>query len=175
MEAAGLSLVTAFDYVWDRFRSRVNGLTDDEYFWQPVPDCWTIRPDSTGRWVMDGASMGPDADLDPMPVTTIAWRIGHLAGSAVAGFTQRLFGGDAPGELPRYASEVPDYLDACYGPWRAAIGGLSSEQWGELLGPAWGPYATATKFDLSVHVFDEVVHHAAEVGLLRDLYGRLRS
>jgi hypothetical protein len=32
-----------------------------------------------------------------------------------------------------------------------------------------------TAFDLALHVFDEVVHHGAEVGLLRDLYVRLRS
>jgi hypothetical protein len=25
-----------------RLRPRLDGLTDDEYFWQPVPDCWTI-------------------------------------------------------------------------------------------------------------------------------------
>jgi len=43
------------------------------------------------------------------------------------------------------------------------------------LGPGWGPYATSTTFDLGLHVFDEVVHHAAEVGLLRDLYVGLRS
>jgi hypothetical protein len=91
---AGPSLITAFDFVWDRFTNRSSGLTDDEYFWEPVPGCWTLRPDSTGRWILDGATLGPDPDLDPHPVTTIA---------------------------------------------------------------------------------DEVVHHAAEVGLLRDLYGRLRS
>ena len=26
----------------DQLRPRLSGLTDDEYFWQPVPDCWTI-------------------------------------------------------------------------------------------------------------------------------------
>jgi hypothetical protein len=29
--------------------------------------------------------------------------------------------------------------------------------------------------DLALHVLDEVVHHAAEVGLLRDLYVRRRQ
>jgi hypothetical protein len=172
---AGPSLITAFDFVWDRLTTRLIGLTDDEYFWEPVSDCWTLRPDSTGRWVLDGAGLGPDPDLDSMPVTTIAWRVGHLAGSAVGGFTERFFGGDGPGDLPRRASEVPDFLDASYGPWRAGMAGLSVDQWGDLLGPAWGPYAASTTFDLALHVFDEVVHHGAEVGLLRDLYVRLRS
>ena len=33
----------------DRIRSRVEGLTDDEFFWEPVPDCWTVRQDDRGR------------------------------------------------------------------------------------------------------------------------------
>jgi DinB superfamily len=170
---AGPSLVTAFDFAWDRFTSRLDGLTDDEYFWEPVAGCWTLRPDSTGRWILDGTGRAPSPDLDPMPVTTIAWRICHLAGSAVAGFTERFFGGDGPGELPRHASEVPDFLAASYGAWRDGMVGLTPEAWEQLLGPAWGPYATSTAFDLGLHVLDEVVHHAAEVGLLRDLYVRL--
>jgi hypothetical protein len=38
---------------------------------------------------------------------------------------------------------------------------------------AWaivGPYAESNTVDLALHVLDEVVHHGAEVGLLRDLY-----
>jgi hypothetical protein len=28
---------------WHRLRGRLDGLTDDEYFWEPGPDVWTIR------------------------------------------------------------------------------------------------------------------------------------
>ena len=176
MPGAGSSLITAFDFVWDRFTTRLDGLTDDEYFWEPVPGCWTIRPDSTGRWVMDGADLGPYPDLDPSPFTTIAWRICHLAGSAVGGFAERRFGARRTAdELPRHASELTDFLAQNYGAWRSGMAGLSAEAWEEPLGPAWGPYATSTTLDLALHVLDEVVHHAAEVGLLRDLYVRLRS
>ncbi|WP_018534897.1 MULTISPECIES: hypothetical protein [unclassified Streptomyces] len=53
-------------------RPRPAGLTDEEYFWQPVPDCWTVhagpgRPDQ-GRLTIDWACPAPD----PAPVTTIA-------------------------------------------------------------------------------------------------------
>jgi hypothetical protein len=174
--SCGGSLVTAFDFVWDRFTSRLEGLTDDEYFWLPAPGGWTIRPDTTGRWVMDGTDLGPYPDLDPTPITTIAWRICHLAGSALGGFAARRFGPDGVSEeLPRHASEVADFLAQSYGAWRAGMVALTAEQWDEPLGPGWGPYATSTTFDLGLHVFDEVVHHAAEVGLLRDLYVGLRS
>jgi hypothetical protein len=55
------------------------GLTDDEYFWQPVHGCWTIsrRGESkapvsfgAGEFTMDYAE--PPRDREP--VTTIAWR-----------------------------------------------------------------------------------------------------
>ena len=32
---------------------RLEGLTDEEYFWEPVPDCWSVRPDGSGGWTFD--------------------------------------------------------------------------------------------------------------------------
>jgi hypothetical protein len=29
-------LLTQFDYTWERLLTRLEGLTDDEYFWEPV-------------------------------------------------------------------------------------------------------------------------------------------
>ena len=45
------------------------------------------------------------------------------------------------------------------------------------LGADWSPNADSNTLDLAPHVLDEVVHHAAEVGLLRDLLriGRLSA
>ena len=45
---AGLS-----DAVWERMWRRFEGLTDEEYFWEPVPDCWSLRSGSDGRWTSD--------------------------------------------------------------------------------------------------------------------------
>ena len=41
------SLITAFDYVWERFTGR---LTDEEYLGEPVPGCWTLRQRLDGSW-----------------------------------------------------------------------------------------------------------------------------
>jgi hypothetical protein len=36
-------IVDQLEWHWQhQLRPRLDGLTDDEYFWQPVPDCWTI-------------------------------------------------------------------------------------------------------------------------------------
>jgi hypothetical protein len=58
------------------FRPRLAGLTDEEYFWEPVTGCWSIRPTARGRLMLDLEYPEPS----PPPVTTIAWRMAHIAG-----------------------------------------------------------------------------------------------
>jgi hypothetical protein len=68
------NLVSLSDYSFQRTRVRLEGLTDDEYLWEPVPDCWTIRLQPDGRYRADWA-----VPLSPTgPFTTIAWRLWHL-------------------------------------------------------------------------------------------------
>jgi hypothetical protein len=72
MSRAGL-LLAQMDEVYARLRERLEGLTDDECLWEPVPGCWTVHRDPSGAWVTDYA------DPDPAPFTTIGWRLVHLA------------------------------------------------------------------------------------------------
>jgi hypothetical protein len=170
MADVGNSLTKAFDYVWDRFLGRLEGLTDAEYFWEPVPGCWSVHRGADGRWAMDGG-LAPE----PTPVTTIAWRIGHI-GLALGGFADGLFG--AGTLLPQDVEPAPSaadaagFLQACYRPWREGIAAIGEPRWWQPIGPSFGPYAKDSTADLALHVFDEFVHHAAEVSLLRDLYLR---
>src|SRR2546427_2260763 len=60
-------------------RGRLDGLTEAEYFWQPVPGSWTLRHLPDGRWDADYAYPDPE----PAPFTTIAWRINHIASCKV--------------------------------------------------------------------------------------------
>lgn len=68
------NLLSLSDYSFQRTRARLEGLTDDEYLWEPVAGCWTIRPQSDGRYRADWAV--PLAGTGPF--TTIAWRLWHL-------------------------------------------------------------------------------------------------
>ena len=43
MADTGNSLTKAFDYVHARLLDRLAGLGDGEYFWEPVPGCWSVR------------------------------------------------------------------------------------------------------------------------------------
>jgi hypothetical protein len=178
MDGIGGSLITAFDYVWERLTGRLAGLTDAEYFWEPVAGCWSLRQDGDGRWRLDGAGGGGPAP-DPAPVTTIAWRLGHLGGLALGGFANRMFGDGtltpAGIAFPAGAAAVPAFLDEHYRAWRAGLAALGPGEWARPLGPSWRPYAESTAVDLALHVLDEVIHHGAEAGLLRDLYANRAS
>ncbi len=151
------------------------GMTDEEYRWEPVADCWTIRPVGEGSagadWIADWA----DPDPDPAPVTTIAWRCWHIAVDCLDGYSARRFG--ETGSTSRGRSWVRGWVAAeselqrswtVFRSGDAAIsddGGLF-----EQLGPTWGPYAEQTDLDLALHALREVTHHGAEIALLRDLY-----
>jgi DinB superfamily len=169
-------MAEVFDYVWHRFRSRLTGLEDAEYFWEPVADCWSVREAADGRWVIDGAggdvSAGPPPD--PAPVTTIAWRIGHI-GLTFIGFGDRLFDTGAIGlddvTMPGSAAAAVSFLERSYHTyWRDKFAEITADRWWQPIGPAFGPYGTNSTADLALHVLDEFSHHAAEIGLLRDLY-----
>src|SRR5438309_12065011 len=69
-------------------RTGLQGLTDDEYLWEPVTACWSVRPRSEQRTAPDEhrpeGDWGLDIeypDPDPPPLTTIAWRMVHMTGS----------------------------------------------------------------------------------------------
>jgi hypothetical protein len=175
MSEIGASLCTAFDGAWAHFTGRLEGLDDAEYLWEPVQGCWSIRENEDGRWRIDGAG-GHAPTPDPPPVTTIAWRVGHIAGMALGGFASQLFGdGSLTVErilFPGRAAEVSRFCDRSYRQWRDGIAAVDEERWWQPLGPRWHPYEESNTVDLALHVLDEVVHHGAEVGLLRDLYVR---
>lgn len=176
MSGQGRSIIGVFDFVWERLTARVAGLEDDEYYWEPVSGCWTLREDESGRLVLDGAG-GGGPPPDPVPLTTIAWRIGHICDLVLAGFAARIK--KLPdSELPRQpgnAADLPDYMDASYKLLRDWLVSVPEDSWPLELGPDWGPYAEASWLDLALHVLDELAHHGAEVGLLRDLYAQRGS
>ena len=53
-------LVDLSNHAWKRLRNRIEGLTDPEYLWEPVPGCWTIRQRADGVWRADWPLPPPD-------------------------------------------------------------------------------------------------------------------
>lgn len=165
-------VIEALDFVCSRISDRVEGLTVDEYLWEPAADGWSVRQRDDGGWEVDR----PAGEPSPAPVTTIAWRLWHIGSQCLAGFTARGLG-PWPLEVSgrEWYGDPGEALAAVAQAWRAFRAGLvrlgEDGMWREL-GPDWGPYATDTWAHLALHVMDELAHHGAEVALLRDLYLR---
>lgn len=160
-------LADQLDYHWQHaLRPRLEGLSDDEYFWQPVPDCWTVHRDGG----IDFTYPPPD----PEPVTTIAWRLAHIIVGVFAMRVHSHFGG-APTDYTswKYATDARtalQQLDDQYAAWTTGVDGLSEDQLWRPCGAAEGPFADYPFIALVLHINREVIHHGAEIALLRDLY-----
>src|SRR5882724_2632175 len=129
-------IVGQLEFYWDvHLRPRLDGLTDAEYFWEPVPGAWSLRH-VDGRWQADWAWPAPD----PTPVTTIAWRIVHLATHGLQNRAGAFFGEDRFGDaemndpvrfadeqLPGTADEAIAYFEACYRKWLDGISALDED------------------------------------------------
>ena len=83
-------VVDSLDQTWTQFDRRLSGLDQIEYLWEPVPGCWSVHDTGDGRAaVADWA----DPDPDPAPVTTIAWRMWHIAVDCLDSYSRRRFDG----------------------------------------------------------------------------------
>ena len=175
-------LVSQLEWHWEhQLRPRLDGLTDGEYFWQPVTGGWTIsrKGESTaplsvgaGEFTMDYA-MPPN---DPEPVTTIAWRLAHIVVGVFGMRNASHFGGPAASydtwDYAGTAAGALRQLDEGYAAWLKGVRGLGAAGLAEPCGPAEGPFAEFSMAALVLHIHREVIHHGAEISLLRDLYLR---
>ncbi|MEU8221466.1 DinB family protein [Kribbella sp. NPDC048915] len=177
----GVEVVEQIDEHWrSRLRPRLVGLTDDEYFWEPVEGCWTVsrRGESRAQWSFGSGEFTWDyGETDgPEPVTTIAWRIGHLS-SGFAQSNAKRFGGP-PTSLETFeyagtATEALQQLDEVYACWLDGVRRLGVDGFAQPQGPAAPPqFADLPMARLVLYSNIEIAHHGAEIYLLRDLYLR---
>jgi hypothetical protein len=160
-----------FDYVHDRIMARLEGLSEREYLWEPVADCWTLREGPDGLFRADAV---PDVEPVPAPVTTIAWRMWHIGSDCLLGYCERYLNDPRPEPdpciWPGTAAAGITALEAGWSRFRRDVEGLGDEGLLEAMGPHAGLYAKDSYLTLVLHALDEVAHHGAELGLLRDLY-----
>jgi hypothetical protein len=156
----------------DRLDRRMEGLTDEEYFWEPVAECWTVKPDvdRPGRWTYE-YDFAPPA---PAPVTTLSWRLVHITADNLI-YWEHAFG---PGVRNFPDLPVPSTAAAALEAWRASrqpvtewLAGASDADLADLHPSHLGDPRTAA--EVITILLDEQIHHGAEIALLRDLYLRL--
>lgn len=155
----------------DRLAERCLGLSDEEFFWLPVREGWTIKPDSTkpGGWTYDYDFAPPL----PAPVTSIGWRLVHIT-AANEIYWEYAFG---PGnrtfpdlETPGNAGEALRMWHQSRRPISAWIANASDGDLADVRPSHLGDPRSAG--EVMRILLDEQVHHGAEIGLLRDLYLR---
>ncbi|HET6795020.1 MAG TPA: DinB family protein [Acidimicrobiales bacterium] len=166
-------LIGLSDWVWGRTASRLEELSDEELSWEPYPACWSIRRLRDGAWVSDYTVPPPEVP----PLTTIAWRLIHLIGCYGSARNSTWLGVDvdaAPLEswevTPTSAAEATSLLEAAHRRWRLVLEALDEAALGGRIGPVGGPFAESTRASFAWHQLDEVIHHGAEVALMRDLH-----
>lgn len=173
-------LLEQLTFHWQtHLRPRLDGLTDDEYLWEPVEGCWSIRPRGEahspmaaggGELVADWAIPEPS----PAPFTTIAWRLAHLSISVFGERNASHFGGPEihyeAVRWPGTAREGLALLDEAYERWVKGVTALDHADLARAVGPAEGIWGQEPYAALILHINREVIHHGAEVLTLRDLY-----
>jgi hypothetical protein len=137
-------LVSLSDFTWQRTRSRLNGLSDEEYLWEPVPGCWTIRDRGNRTFYADGVRPAPE----PAPFTTLAWRIAHLTDCYGADRNGEFLGVtlapvvlDPDGARCGTAETAVALLERAHARWRSHVTAVPVDSMGGGLGPIAGPYA----------------------------------
>ncbi|NYI06529.1 DinB family protein [Allostreptomyces psammosilenae] len=197
-------LLEQFDFAYERLLGRMAGpvvdsgngtdvavtpLTDEEYFWEPVPGCWSVRRRSdgpgarathltgAGDWGRDAA---PAPHPEPPPFTTIAWRLTHLSemltlradhtvGSHTLTRDDYSVSGDAAGAIAAF--------DAGAKAWREALLGADDTAL-DTVGHSTYPHGSDPEdpfIDTVWWVNQELLHHGAEIALLRDLFRARRG
>jgi hypothetical protein len=173
-------VIEQLDWHWqNQARPRLDGLTDDEYRWEPAAPCWNLRPRGeeqtgmavgAGEWVIDFDYPAPT----PSPITTIAWRIGHVAVGCFGIRAANHFGATPMAydtiEWEATAAGGLALLDSAYAAWMDGLRGLDADGWARAVGAAEGPFAEHPMAALALHLNREAIHHLAEIALLRDLY-----
>src|SRR4051812_32337003 len=89
-------------FYWDNnLWQRLQGLTDEEYYGEPVEGCWSIRPDEQGILRFDGLTVAEEPV--PPPVTTLAWRLVHVAVGVFYARASTFFGdGSVPADADMF-------------------------------------------------------------------------
>ncbi|MEU1782272.1 DinB family protein [Streptomyces abikoensis] len=165
--------------------TEVGPMADAEFLWEPVPGCWSVRrrvdgpgPRATflagrGEWGRDAA---PYPHPWPPPFTTIAWRLSHLsemltlradhtAGGHVLTRDDYLDHGEVAGAIAAF--------DAGAAAWRKALLGIDDDSVLDTVGYCAYPHGSDAEepfVDVVWWVNQELLHHGAEIALIRDLY-----
>jgi hypothetical protein len=162
-------LIALSEEAYNRLRTRLEGLSDGEYLWEPAPLAWSVRATPAGLRFDFGL-----LPVAPAPITTIAWRLTHIIDLLREDRCPRVLGVEPEADIDEVwitasAAEAIVLLERSFTTWR---GYLEATDPDHLLDASDG---WPDRLTFALHIIDELIHHAAEIGLLRDLYRAART
>ncbi|WP_405362997.1 DinB family protein [Kitasatospora sp. NBC_00085] len=162
----------------------VGAMTDDEYLWEPVAGCWSVRrhadgPGARATLLVGKGPWGRDTAPAPHPVpppfTTLAWRLSHLTEMLAlradhTGGSRALTRDDHP--VADDAATALAAFAAAADAWRSVLVDADDKAL-DTIGHSAYPYGSDPEDPFRETVWwvnQELLHHGAEIALLRDLY-----
>ena len=171
-DAGGAALLAPLLAQWDTslamLLDRLDGLTDDEYRWSPVPGAADLEP-------VVGGELVAAEDEGGQPVRTIAWTLAHLVDLCLKR-ADHVDGShslaEAYGAFPAEAADAVDEFARAAHRWRSTVAGTTDADATKV---GHSQYPTGMDRDLPFvdivwWMNRELIHHGADIGLVRDLY-----
>lgn len=165
------------DKFYGRLSARLDGLSDEEYWWEPAPDAWSLRRADGKLHLQWGLVFD-----EPQPVTTIAWRLTHISDMLCEDRPARWLAVPAEpedylaGGAPEDAEAAREFFERAFARWKRYLTAADADRLFEPLGKeARGDWAKEPRAKGVLHILDEVIHHGAEIGVLRDIYRAQRE
>ncbi|GGK73863.1 DinB family protein [Streptomyces flaveus] len=155
-----------FELTWSLFEYHLERLEPEDFLWEPVPHCWTVRPNQEGTWVPDWA----DTEPEPVPVPTIGWLSWHI------GWWWSVSIDHAQGRTPRERTEItwPDdgraaveWLRGLRGDWLAVLDRLTDTELDATAPFPWQNDPEHTVAHMVTWVNAELMKNVTEIGQLR--------
>ncbi|GAA1914022.1 DinB family protein [Streptomyces sodiiphilus] len=163
-----------FDLTWSLFEYHLERLEPHDFLWEPVPHCWTVRPDAEGRWLPDWA----DTEPEPVPVPTIGWISWHL------GWWWSVATDHAQRRTPRERTDVAwpgeggpaiAWLRGLRDEWLTVLTGLTDSDLDFTAPFPWPHDSAYTVAHMAAWVNSELMKNATEIGQLRLLRAASRE
>ena len=172
-------------------------LSKDEFFWEPVPGSWSVRPREEcrtpnpfgiGDWVadFDGSVAGAAVEGKAIePLTTIAWLFWHVGSMAGRTADLNFLGGTKSAEsgwTSAYLGDHPVFatpseaVGVMQSGWRTLDEAIRAstdedlEQGTRFWGYPGHPGPPTQGYGIIASVLNEISHHGSQVCMLRDLY-----
>jgi hypothetical protein len=155
-----------FDLTWSLFEYHLERLQPDDYLWEPVAHCWTMRQQPDERWVPDWA----DTEPDPVPVPTIGWLSWHIGwwwDAAVEHVQGRQPRDRIEVTWPGGAESAVPWLREIRGKWLEVLDGLTDADLDATATYPWQDDQEHTVAHMVAWVNAELMKNVAEIGQLR--------